>query len=102
MMIKTAHAKQKYPPPEVIYIDVDGTLLKNGRPDTKVVDFARRKYDEGFQIIVWSSRGAVNAIRAVLLADIEDIVSFKLSKPGYIVDDKGWTWTKYTRQIKKL
>ncbi len=56
----------------------------------------------GNQVIVWSSRGAINATRAVYLADIEDIVSFKLSKPGYIVDDKGWSWTKYTRQVKEF
>jgi len=94
--------KQKYPPPNVIYIDVDGTLLKGGKPDLKIVAWARDKYEQGFQIIVWSSRGSMNAIRAVHLADIEDIVSFKLSKPGYIVDDKGWSWTKFTRQIKKF
>jgi len=100
-MIKK-QTQQKYPPPEVIYIDVDGTLLKNGKPNAKVVDFARQKYEEGFQIIVWSSCGSMNATRAVYLADIEDIVSFKLSKPGYIVDDKGWTWTKFTKQIKNF
>jgi hypothetical protein len=83
--------RQKYPPPDVIYIDVDGTLLKSGRPDQTIVEWARKKYEEGFQIIVWSSRGAINAQRGVFLAGIGDIVSFALSKPGYVVDDKGWT-----------
>jgi len=23
-----------------------------------------------------------------------------LSKPGYVLDDKGWTWVKFTRVIK--
>jgi hypothetical protein len=46
--------------------------------------------------------GALNAVKAVYLADIEDIVAFKLSKPGYIVDDKGWNWTRYTKQIKDI
>ena len=23
-----------------------------------------------------------------------------LSKPGYVLDDKGWTWIKFTRVIK--
>jgi len=95
-------AKAKYPPPEVMYVDVDGTLLVNGKPNHKVVALIREKYEEGFQIIVWSSRGSLNAVKAVYLADIEDIVAFKLSKPGYIVDDKGWSWTRYTKQIKDI
>jgi len=100
--MRAKNTQQKYPPPDVIYIDVDGTLLKCGKPDIKIVAWARKKYDQGFQLIVWSSRGAINATRAVHLAGIEDIVSFKLSKPGYIVDDKGWSWTEYTKQIDKF
>jgi protein-disulfide isomerase len=30
-------AKAKYPPPDVLYVDVDGTLLVNGKPNHKVV-----------------------------------------------------------------
>ena len=103
LMIKPKkQTKAKYPPPDVIYVDVDGTLLVNGKPNPNVVRLIREKHEDGFQIIVWSSRGSVNAIRAVGLAGLNDIVSHKLSKPGYIVDDKGWSWTRYTEQIKDI
>ena len=91
---------QKYQPPKVIYIDVDGTLIQRKKVNVPLVEWARKKHDdEGYQIIVWSSRGAGNAHLAVVQADIGDIVSHMLSKPGYIVDDKGWSWIKFTRQV---
>jgi len=90
----------KYPPPKVIYIDVDGTLIQGGKVNTPLVNWAREKYNDGFQIIVWSSRGAGNSHLAVMQADMEDIVTHILSKPGYIVDDKGWGWTKFTTQVE--
>lgn len=99
-MPKIKSAVDKYPPPKVIYIDVDGTLLHGGQVNRPLVEWARAKYTDGYQIIVWSSRGADNARLAVGKAGIFDIVSYMLSKPGYIVDDKGWSWTKYTRHVK--
>ena len=30
---------------------------------------------------------------------VEPLCAAIISKPGYIVDDKGWAWTKYTRRL---
>lgn len=84
-----------YPKPEVVYIDVDGTLLLDDRVNHRLVDWARRQHAEGKQIVVWSARGANNAKRAVQLSGIDDIVSYALSKPGYVVDDLGADFTRY-------
>lgn len=88
-----------YPKPDVVYIDVDGTLLIDEKINHELVRWARRQYNEGKQLIVWSARGAENAKRAVDLCDIVDIVSHTLSKPGYVVDDLGHGFTQYMEVI---
>lgn len=88
-----------YPKPDVVYIDVDGTLLINEKINHELVRWARQRYNEGKQLVVWSARGADNAKRAVELCDIADIVSHTLSKPGYVVDDLGHGFTQYMEVI---
>ncbi|MEI8572210.1 hypothetical protein U737_09705 [Methylomonas sp. LW13] len=84
-----------YQKPNVVYIDVDGTLLVDDRINHQLVAWARRQFADGKQIIVWSARGADNAKRAVELCGIGDIVSHALSKPGYVVDDLGIGFTRF-------
>ena len=88
-----------YEKPDVVYIDVDGTLLVDDRVNHQLVSWARRQYSEGNQIVVWSARGADNAKRAVELCGIVDIVSHTLSKPGYVVDDLGHRFTEHMEVI---
>lgn len=88
-----------YPKPDVVYIDVDGTLLVDDSVNHQLVSWARQRHNEGKQIIVWSARGADNARRAVELCGINDIVSHTLSKPGYVVDDLGHRFTQYMEVI---
>lgn len=89
------HSFIPYSKPNVIYIDVDGTLLIDDRVNQPLVDWARLRFLEGKEIIVWSARGADNAKRAVEICGIGDIVSHTLSKPGYVVDDLGTGFTRY-------
>jgi len=90
---------QDYAVPDVVYLDVDGTLLIDERVNHALVTWARRQHSEGKQIIVWSARGADNAERAVELCGIGDIVTHALSKPGYVVDDLGTRFTQYMEII---
>lgn len=91
---------QKYPPPKVIAIDVDKTLIKrSGAVNSEIVNWARHQHQEGYQIIIWSSRGAENAQKAAELAKLTDIILIAMSKPGFVVDDKGWQWIKYTKVV---
>jgi hydroxymethylpyrimidine pyrophosphatase-like HAD family hydrolase len=88
------------PPPRVVAIDVDGTLLtEGGQINDRVVEFARAKKSDGFEVWLWSSRGEAHARRAAEMAGLSDVFDHILSKPGYIVDDQGWRWIQYTRVI---
>jgi len=89
----------EYAVPDVVYIDVDGTLIINDRINHDLVSWARQQSQEGKEIIVWSARGKSNAENAVDRCEIGDIVSHALSKPGYIVDDLGNQWTEYMNII---
>ena len=95
---------QKYtppPPPKVIYIDVDKTLINPiGAVNTRIVDWAKSKHAEGFDLVIWSSRGTDHAINAANKSGLQDIILAAISKPGFIIDDQGWGWIKYTRWIK--
>lgn len=88
----------KHPPQQTIAIDVDNTLFVGGVLDEKVVNFAKAKHVEGFELIIWSSRGSEYAKGAMVEAGLSEIAR-AISKPGYVLDDDGWEWTRYTRVI---
>lgn len=93
---------QKYPPNRVIAVDVDNTLHVKGVLNEKVVSFCRNQKEQGFYLILWSARGEKYARAVAAHFDVADIFDVILSKPGYILDDEGWGWIKFTRVIQNL
>ncbi len=94
--------QQKYPPAKVIAIDVDGTLITKGVVNDDLVAWCIDRKNEGFCMILWSARGEKHAKNAAKITNLEGVFNHILSKPSYIVDDKGWSWIKYTRVIKSF
>ena len=86
---------------KVIAVDVDDTLIVDGCVDFLLVDWCRVKRKEGFYMILWSQRGRGHAEKMAIKANATEIFNIIIGKPGYIVDDQGWTWTKFTRRITK-
>lgn len=90
------------PRPKVIAIDVDGTLFdRRGHLNQRMVDWINAKYEDSYQIMIWSMRGREHAELAAERAGLWDIAQC-CAKPGYVVDDKGWSWVKGTKVIKKI
>lgn len=83
--------------PKCIYVDVDGTLLVNGIINMELVRWCNGKHRDGFELILWSARGADHAVSVAVEAGIKSLFSNIITKPGYIVDDKGWWWTRYVK-----
>jgi hydroxymethylpyrimidine pyrophosphatase-like HAD family hydrolase len=83
-----------------IFVDVDGTIHNNGRIIVPVLNFCQRKKQDGFSLVLWSARGQEHAQKAVELFKIGGLFDYVISKPGGIVDDRGWSWIKYARAIK--
>ena len=94
--------RQKYPPPRVIAIDVDGTLQHRGSPNNPLIAWCKERKADGFTMMLWSSRGEDHARRYAELFGVTDLFDLICSKPGYIVDDQGWGWIKYTRVIRSV
>ena len=94
--------RQKYPPPRVIAIDVDGTLQQRGSPNKRLIEWCKERKADGFTLILWSARGEVYARNYAELFGVLDLFDLICSKPGYIVDDQGWGWIKYTRVIRSV
>jgi hydroxymethylpyrimidine pyrophosphatase-like HAD family hydrolase len=92
----------KYPPSRTIAVDVDGTLLVNGRLNAKLVEFCRAQRARGFSLTLWSARGKAYAQAVVERFDVADLFDDIVGKPGYIVDDLGWTWIKYTQVVRSF
>jgi len=90
----------KMPPTKCLAVDVDGTLVVNGKLNTLVSDYARRKLAAGFEVILWSARGKAYAETQADKFGVRDCFSVIISKPGFIVDDRGWSWIKYTIWIR--
>lgn len=91
-----AKRRNKYPTTKCIAIDVDGTLVQDGKLSQAVANLAKTKKADGFEVILWSARGRRYAETVAAIAGIEDHFTAIVSKPGFIVDDLGWSWIKYT------
>ena len=92
---------QKFQPAKVIAVDVDGTLIRDGRLVRSLVDWLHEQRALGFRLMLWSARGRDHALGAVELFGLHGLFDDVVSKPGYVVDDQGWQWTQYTWVIKK-
>lgn len=90
---------QPYPPPKVIAVDIDGTLLVNGQINQPLVVWCKEKKQSGFRLMLWSSRGLEYARRFADQFDMSSVFDDVVSKPGYVVDDQGWQWVRYTKVI---
>lgn len=94
--------KQKYPRQKLIAVDVDGTLFSRGKLNTDLVEWCKQKKNEGFKMMLWSARGQKHAEEAAYRSGLIEVFDTVISKPGYILDDKGWGWIKYTKQVNNL
>ncbi len=94
--------KPKYPPTKTIAVDVDGTLHRNGVVNDRVVEFCRVQKSRGFVLMLWSARGKEYAQAAAARFGVTELFDDIISKPGYVVDDQGWRWIKFTSVVRSL
>lgn len=89
-----------YPPQKFIAIDIDGTLrFEDGTPNERLIEWCRKKKSEGFKLMLWSMAGEEYAKATAIEFQVLDVFDIICSKPGYIVDDQAWGWTKYSRLV---
>jgi hydroxymethylpyrimidine pyrophosphatase-like HAD family hydrolase len=91
----------KYAPTKSIGIDIDGTLLIGGELNKPLIEWAKTKRNKGFDVVLWSARGRKYAEKVADRHQISDVFTAIIGKPGYIVDDLGWQWIKYTKVVKQ-
>ncbi len=92
----------KYPPTRCIAVDVDGTLYTRGVLNTRLVEWCKVRKEQGFYLLLWSARGREYAVKAAEKAGVTDVFDTIIAKPGYIVDDLGWSWIKHTVAVTTL
>lgn len=93
----------KYPMiTRTIAVDVDGTLHRNGVLNQRVVEFCERQKANGYTLNLWSSRGKKYAVAAAEKFGVTHLFDDIISKPGYVLDDQGWSWIRYTQIIKTI
>jgi hypothetical protein len=86
--------------PPVIFVDVDGTLVIGGELNQPVADFCRVHCEMGYTLVLWSARGEDYARDAARRFDLLHLFAAILPKPGFILDDRAWTWTRHTRVLR--
>ena len=96
------HENRKYPPTKCIAVDVDDTLFRRGSCSAGLVDWAGQRKAEGFDLILWSAQGRRHAEDAAKASGTLDLWTAIIGKPGYIVDDQGWKWIRFTKVIRRL
>jgi hydroxymethylpyrimidine pyrophosphatase-like HAD family hydrolase len=94
---------QKHQPQKVMAVDVDGTLVCDGKVTPEIIAWLQARKVDGFRLMLWSARGRDHALGAIATFDLPvDLFDDVISKPGYILDDHGWEWTRYTQVVKRL
>lgn len=88
-----------YPRTRAIFIDVDGTLLINGKCNTELIEWIIKRKSDGFTITLWSARGQTYSENVASSFCIEYLFDHIISKPGYVVDDMMGKWSKYIKVV---
>ena len=65
-----------------------------------LVQWCADRSADGFSLVLWSCNGEQHARRAAEATGRPEIWDHILSKPGYIVDDRGWSWVRDTRRLR--
>lgn len=94
------NGKRDLPSPRVIAVDVDGTLHRAGEPNTRLIAWLIERKSEGFSLTLWSARGEQHARNMAQRCGCVELFDHIVSKPGYVVDDRGWSWIKYTEVVR--
>ena len=90
-------------PRKTIAVDVDGTLLlKGGGRNEAVIAWLRTQHARGYKLFLWSARGEDHARAAAEFCGVTSLFCAILEKPGYILDDHGWNWVRFTGIIRSL
>lgn len=89
-------------PSKTAAVDVDGTLLINGVPQAKAIEWCRQKKRDGWSLILWSAAGRDHALRAAVLCGLDGAFVAIIAKPSVILDDIGWSWIKHTCVIRAV
>jgi hydroxymethylpyrimidine pyrophosphatase-like HAD family hydrolase len=92
-------AGQQYQPARIIAVDVDGTLIRDGRLVQPLVNWLKEQREKGFRLMLWSARGKDHAENAIKTFELEGLFDDVVGKPGYVVDDQGWDWIRYTHVV---
>ena len=87
---------------KTIAVDVDGTLIVRGEPNLALVNWCRAKKAEGYSIVLWSAAGREHAQQSAALCGATDIFETIIAKPGFIVDDNGWGWIRYSQVVRQF
>jgi hydroxymethylpyrimidine pyrophosphatase-like HAD family hydrolase len=92
--------RKRFPIRRCAAVDVDGTLLINGELNQDLREWIEDKKEKRIELILWSARGRDYALRFAEKFEIEHLFDAIISKPGVIVDDKGWGWIEETQVIR--
>lgn len=95
-------AYRQLPTPKAICVDVDGTLITDGRLNTGLIDYLRGRKAEGYELTLWSMRGASYARCVATDYLLYDLFDHIISKPGIVIDDRGTDWMRRAIVIRDV
>jgi len=88
-----------YPAPKSVYVDVDGTLVRNGVLNFTLVAELKTRKAAGYELVLWSMRGREHAQQAANHFEVSFLFDAILSKPGILVDDRGIEWLRHVQIV---
>jgi hypothetical protein len=89
----------RYKSRKVLYVDVDGTMFRNGELNKHLLTTIKAMKADDYFVALWSAQGLDYAKRFAATYDITYLFDAILPKPNFVADDKGWSWTRYTKFV---
>ena len=94
-------SENRFSTSRAIYCDVDGTLLLLTGPNLELIRGLKRLKETGFRLFLWSARGDTYAAKAAALCGCSSLFEAIIPKPGAVIDNAGWAWTKFVKILSR-
>lgn len=89
-----------FPTQKTICVDIDNTLLHKNKLNAELIAWLKEQKKNDYDLILWSAQGRQYAEGVAFKYNLKSLFNAIIGKPGFIIDDLGWSWTRHTRWVE--
>ena len=91
-----------FPISKTICVDIDNTLIYKNELNQELVIWLKEQKKNNYDLILWSMQGRQYAEKVANKYNLQNLFNAIIGKPGFIIDDLGWSWTRHTKWVNQF